>query len=219
MKNGFTFISIVSSDNYQSGIWDPYKYKNLDNNDLLSLGEFVNIKKVNGRKIDAKHSDFLPIEYKHIPKGDLLTFNLEETLSTSKGKYSYVNEHTLLFGTMRAYLGNACITPLGKWIEKSANTKYLTNSEFVKISPHDKCNYFWWAYMKSIDFLRNMPTGSGGTRPRVSAELIADIRVIVPPIDERLKINKKLETLAEVSWGNYFQGKNIMKTINEKYAN
>lgn len=214
MKNGFTFISIVSSDDYQSGIWDPYNYKNLENKDLLPLGEFAEIKKVNGKKVDAKYSDFIPIEYKHIPKGDLFTFNLEECNQNLKGKYSFVPENTLLFGTMRAYLGNACVTPLGKWIDKDKTIRYTTNSEFVKISPFDSCSYFWWAFIKSYNFLRHMPTGSGGTRPRVSPELIADIRVEVPQKEERIKINTELEILAQQSWRNYFQGKQIMQKIN-----
>ncbi len=159
-----------------------------------------------------------PIEYKHIPKGDLLTFTLEDKNLHSKGKYSFVDENTLLFGTMRAYLGNACVTPIGNWIQKRKGIKFAVNSEFVKIQPFDNLKYFWWAYVKSDMFLREMPTGSGGTRPRVSPDLIKDIRVNVPAEKERKKINESLKNLAQSAWSNYIQGKEVLKRINAGYA-
>lgn len=217
-KNGFTFVTMHSPDKLISGVWNPYNYKYSQENDLLPLSDFVEISKVNGKKGEMKHFDFLPIEYKHIPKGELFTFNLEEKKEKRNGKYSFVNEDTLLFGTMRAYLGNACVTPFGEWINQQKNHKYAVNSEFVKIQPFDNCKYFWWAYVKSDLFLKEMPTGSGGTRPRVSTDLLSEIRVNVPDEHERNKINQTLKSLAQNAWSNYMQSKKVLKNLKHEYA-
>lgn len=212
-KNGFTFITIHASDRITPGVWNPYNYKYGQDNDLQPFSEYADILKVNGKKGETKFFDYAPIEYKHIPKGDLLTFTLEDKSLPNKGKHFFVDEDTLLFGTMRAYLGNACVTPMGDWINQRRGIKFAVNSEFVKILPFDNLKYFWWAYVKSEAFLREMPTGSGGTRPRVGLDLIKNIRVNVPNEKERFKINEKLKTLAQNSWSNYVQGKEVFKKI------
>jgi len=217
-KNGFTFITIHSSDKITSGVWNPYNYKYSQDNELQPFSDFAEILKVNGKKGEMKFFDYRPIEYKHIPKGDLLTFTLEEKSVDSQGKYSFVEEDTLLFGTMRAYLGNACVTPFGNWIKKGKGIKFAINSEFVKIQPFDNLKYFWWAYVKSDLFLREMPTGSGGTRPRVSPDLIKDIRINVPAEKERCKINESLKKLTQSAWSNYVQSKEVLQRINTEYG-
>ncbi|MCP4049978.1 MAG: restriction endonuclease subunit S, partial [bacterium] len=176
-KNGLTFVSVVPSDQLYPGVWNPYSYKYSGDEYSNTLSDFAKIEKVNGKKRDISHFVFAPIEYKHMPKGDLINFVLEDKSDSLKGKYPFVETDTLLFGTMRAYLGNTCVTPLGDWIDQNGNITYAVNSEFVKIKPFDNCNYFWWAYAKSPFFLKEMPTGSGGTRPRVSPELLGNIRV------------------------------------------
>jgi len=216
-KNGFTFTTIHSADKLTSGVWNPYNYKYCEEESLPPFSEFADIKKVNGKKGELKYFNYAPIEYKHIPKGDILTFNLEEK-PDSKSKFSFVEENTLLFGTMRAYLGNACVTPYGNWINQAEGIKYAINSEFVKINPFDNLKYFWWAYIKSYSFLKEMPTGSGGTRPRVSPELISEIRVNVPNEKERNSINQTLKEIAQSSWMNYIKGKKILNNLQKEYA-
>lgn len=217
-KNGFTFVSVHASDKMIPGVWNPYHYKYGQDNDLQPFSYYADIVKVNGKKTEMKFFDYMPIEYKHIPKGDLLTFTLEDKTTPYKDKYSFVNENTLLFGTMRAYLGNACVTPQSDWINKNGDLKFAVNSEFVKILPFDNLTYFWWAYIKSELFLKEMPTGSGGTRPRVSPDLIKKIRVSVPDEEERHEINESLKTLARNAWSNYMQGKALLKKVNTTYA-
>lgn len=217
-KNGTTFIAIHTSDKMTSGIWNPYNYKYGQDNDMQPFSDYADIVKVNGKKGEMNFFDYVPIEYKHIPKGDLLTFTLENKTIDHKGKYSFVDENILLFGTMRAYLGNACITPVSEWINKSKGIKFAVNSEFVKILPFDNLKYFWWAYVKSESFLREMPTGSGGTRPRVSPDLIRNIRVNVPSEEERYEINESLKTLAQNAWSNYVRSKEVLKKVNTAYA-
>jgi hypothetical protein len=114
---------------------------------------------------------------------------------------------------MRAYLGNVLVTPKAKWLEKESPIFYPINSEFVQIIPNDKLPYFWWSYLKSALFLHQMPTGSGGTRPRVSIENLKQIPVVVPMLEERTKINNCLIELAEQSWRNYILCRNIIKKI------
>jgi restriction endonuclease S subunit len=218
-KNGLTFISVIPSDQLQSGVWNPYRYKYAQEGEYsTSLSDFAKIEKVNGKKMDIKYFVFAPIEYKHIPKGDLLNFALEEKSDILKGKFPFVETDILLFGTMRAYLGNTCVTPSGDWIGRNTTIKYAVNSEFVKIRPFDNCNYFWWAYVKSPSFLREIPTGSGGTRPRVSPELLGDIRVNVPDEDKRFEIDNEIKMLAKQSWSNYMQNKKIFENLRTEYA-
>jgi len=212
-KNGSTFVTIQTPDNITSGIWNPYNYKYSKDDDLLPFSDYAEILKVNGKKAEIKYFDYIPIEYKHIPKGDFLTFSLKEKLANMKGKYSFVEEETLLFGTMRAYLGNACITPIGKWLNKNKKIKFAINSEFVKIQPYDNLKYFWWAYIKSEMFLREMPTGSGGTRPRVSTDLLEKIRINVPSEKKRHKINNSIKSLTQNAWSNYIKSKDIFKNL------
>lgn len=216
-KNGRTFSTIYSSDKLTSGIWNPYNYKYGEEEGLPPFSTFAEVKKVKGKKGELKYFKYAPIEYKHLPKGDMLTFNLEKKANNT-GKYAYVKENTLLFGTMRAYLGNACVTPYGKWVNQIQEVTYAVNSEFVAIHPFDKFTYFWWAYIKSNLFLKEMPTGNGGTRPRVSPELISKIRVNVPSEKERRGINETLKEIAQSSWRNYIKGKNILNNLQKKYA-
>lgn len=216
-KNGSTFISILSSDELLSGVWNPHNYQYLDA-DLVPLSNYVKIEKVNGKKKDIRFFDYSPIEYKHILKGDFVNFFIENKSNNLTGKFSFVGAETLIFGTMRAYLGNVCITPLGNWVGKSEDVEYAVNSEFVKIQPLDDLKYFWWAYIKSCSFLNELPTGNGGTRPRVSPDLLGNIHVNVPDKSKRQDINGKLKHLAKSSWGNYMKNKNILKELQSYYA-
>jgi hypothetical protein len=171
-KNGHTFFTIVDTCKIKAGIWNPYHYKK---NDLgYTLSDFVDIQKIINHKCDISSCHFAPIEYKNIPKGELLTFVLEDNY-LAKGRYSVVGEQSLIFGTMRAYLGNVLVTPKATWIEKDSPLFYPINSEFVEIIPKDNLPYFWWCYLKSALFLHQMPAGSGGTRPRVSVENLEQI--------------------------------------------
>lgn len=209
-KNGYTFLTIVDTARIKTGIWNPYYYK--ENELGYSLSDFVVIQKIE-TKGNINLSDFAPIEYKNIPTGELLTFSLEDN-SVKAGRYSIIGEQALLFGTMRAYLGNVLVTPKAKWLEKESPIFYPINSEFVQIIPNDKLPYFWWSYLKSALFLQQMPTGSGGTRPRVSIENLKQIPVVVPMLEERTKINNCLIELAEQSWRNYILCRNIIKKNN-----
>ncbi|TRU20445.1 MAG: hypothetical protein EWV80_17875 [Microcystis aeruginosa Ma_QC_B_20070730_S2] len=210
-KNGHTFLTIVDTCKIEAGIWNPYHYKK---NDLgYTLSDFVDIQKIINHKCDISLCHFAPIEYKNIPKGELLTFVLEDNY-LAKGRYSVVGEQSLIFGTMRAYLGNVLVTPKATWIEKDSPLFYPINSEFVEIIPKDKLPYFWWCYLKSALFLHQMPAGSGGTRPRVSIENLEQIPVSVPTLQERTKINSSLIVLAEQSWQNLLACRQIMKQAN-----
>ena len=217
-KNGYTFFTIANTCQIESGVWNPYHYKENKSNDTLS--DFANIKKIKNNKQDISISEFAPIEYKNIPKGELLTFSLEDN-SLEEGRYSLVGEQVLLFGTMRAYLGNVLVTPKANWIGKRSPLFYPINSEFVEIIPKDKLLYFWWGYLKSSLFLNQIPTGSGGTRPRVSVDNLEKITISVPILREREKINNSLIEIAEQSWINFMTCRKIIKQTNsldEHYA-
>jgi restriction endonuclease S subunit len=207
-KNGFTFVSIVETCKIETGVWNPYYYK--ENHIGYSLSDFAIVQKIENHKQDISLCEFAPIEYKNIPKGELLTFSLEDN-NLNEGRYSVIGEQVLLFGTMRAYLGNVLVTPKSEWIGKISPTFYPINSEFVNVIPNDNLMYFWWSYLKSPHFLNQMPTGSGGTRPRISAESLAHTPVSVPAIEVRIEINNLLLDLAQQAWGIFSNCKKIIK--------
>lgn len=207
-KNGFTFVSIVKTCQIEPGVWNPYYYK--ENHIGYSLSDYALVQKIENHKQDISLCEFAPIEYKNIPKGEFLTFSLEENYM-NEGRFSVINEQVLLFGTMRAYLGNVLVTPKAEWIEKAKPLFYPINSEFVHIIPNDNLLYFWWSYLKSPHFLNQMPTGSGGTRPRISTESLAQTPVSVPNIEERIEINNQLLDLAQKAWTNFNHCRKIIK--------
>ena len=87
--------------------------------------------------------------------------------------------------------------------------------------PKDKLIYFWWAYLKSSLFLNQIPTGSGGTRPRVSIDNLEKIPINVPSLKEREKIDNSLIEIAKQSWMNFMNCRKIIKQTNsldERYA-
>jgi hypothetical protein len=205
-KNGFTFVSIIETAKMESGIWNPYHYK--ENLSGVTLSDYVFVQKIENHKRDISFCDFAPIEYKNIPSGVFLNFSLDKN-NIQDGRYSVVGEQMLLFGTMRAYLGNVLVTPKAAWIDKTKSLFYPINSEFVQMVPNDNLVYFWWSYLKSPAFLNLMPTGNGGTRPRISAENLGQIPVTVPNLEERTEINAQLLDLAEKAWRNYAHCKKI----------
>ena len=219
MKNGSTYISIVERADFVSGNWNPSSYRHGESEDKLS--DFADVKRAEGRKTKGAVSPYAPIEYRDIPAGVFLTFSLT-TLNPldASPKYAFVKEQSLLFGTMRAYLGNVIVTPKASWVRKEHVT-FTIKSEFVEIIPHDGLVYFWWNYLRSASFLSLMPAGDGGTRPRANAESLLNIPVTVPPLEERRKVNDKLLDLAEKAWDNYIQCldlANDSNTNHEYYA-
>jgi restriction endonuclease S subunit len=211
MKNGVSFTAVVNADDFVSGIWDPYYYKSLDNSNVFS--DYVEIKKTFAYKFPLNSFKYSPIEYKDIPRGNHLTFNLTPNVETDiLAKYFAVPEETLLLGTMRAYLGNVVITPKSNWL-KEENTWLPINSEFCEIIPHDNLKYFWFAFLKSPLFLNNIPTGTGGTRPRVNPEQLYQIPIIVPALEERTAINSLIEKAAEKIWMEQHSINNLFSSL------
>ena len=209
-KNGKLFISVINATDFVSSVWDPYAYR--QNDESQTLSDLVNIHKVTVNNNPHKLSPFRPIEYKDIPPGsNYLSFALEYSSNSATVKLPSVGEGVLLFGTMRAYLGNIIVTPLAGWIKQEAPIYFSVKSEFAVISPHDELNYFWFAYMRSKQFLSNLPVGTGGTRPRLQPEALGQTPVTVPSFEIRKQIHQELIELARKEWENYSR---IALTIN-----
>lgn len=196
-KNGITFSAIVDSDHFISGTWDPFFYKNKPTQNTLD--KFVEINKQFNYKFSINTFKYSPIEYKDIPRGNSLVFNLNRNSEDHFTKCFAVPENTLLMGTMRAYLGNIIITPRSEWLSEK-KTWFAINSEFCEIAPNDNLKYYWWAFLKSSVFLNNLPTGTGGTRPRVAVEQLSRIPILVPDLEERTEINESIENIAKRLW-------------------
>lgn len=208
MKNGVTFTTVIEKEKFNSGIWDPYFYRNTGSS---ILSDFVKIEKIKGRS-SSNLLPFEPIEYKDIPKGNIIGFNLVSKSGDYIGsKLPVVSENTLLFGTMRAYLGNVVVTPKANWIGFS-KCWFAVNSEFVQVIPKDGLVYFWWAFLKSPNFLSTLPTGTGGTRPRSNPEHLLLTPVSIPALDDRIEINGQLARIAEKHWNSVID---IQNTLNK----
>lgn len=200
-KNGKLFISTIFATEFVPSVWDPYVYRK--NGDVHSLSHYATVQRV-GFKHVSSLAPFEPIEYKHIPHGNYLSFTLEPRTSIISN-LPVVSENTLLFGTMRAYLGNILITPMAEWIGQKSPLFFHVKSEFVNISPHDELPYFWMIYLRSKQFLENLPVGSGGTRPRLQAKSLSNTPVEVPDIKIRKEIHDRLKDLAQKEWLTYFE--------------
>jgi hypothetical protein len=211
MKNGTSFTKVIDYNFFIHGIWDPYYYKNSSSKNRLD--KYVDFSKNFSYKYPLKSFKFLPIEYKNIPKGNFLTFELNRnTFDTDNSKFYAVPENTLLLGTMRAYLGNIIVTPKSEWINQS-NIWFPINSEFCEIVPKDGLKYFWLVYLKSDAFLHNLPTGSGGTRPRANPELLSQIPVSVPALKDREYIDNEVKCFAEKLWKEQELLNNYIETL------
>lgn len=212
MKNGTTYISIVDREELVTGVWNPGKYRSYKAESRLS--DYVEVRNIERKKVLNSIAIYNPIEYKNIPKGEFLIFNLCKNYKTDgEIKHQVVGQQSLIFGTMRAYLGNVVVTPKASWLNIE-NLQFPIKSEFVEIVPKDGLVYFWWSYLKSSAFLSLMPAGDGGTRPRANPEMLLNIPVIVPSIEIRKNINEKLLDLAEQAWVNYIQCLDLISNFN-----
>lgn len=199
-KNGTLFISMIDVDEFIPATWDPYAYR--QNGESKILSDFVEVHRLTSRRHKGVFSPFRPIVYKHIHNGHYLSFTLEYNEKKNACHLPTVGEQTLLFGTMRAYLGNVLVTPMAEWIHNTAPLHFHVKSEFVIVSPHDNFPYFWLSFMKSQPFLQQLPIGAGGTRPRLQADTLAKTPVHIPPLDVRKHIHDTLKGLAREEWRN-----------------
>lgn len=200
-KNGKPFHAVVRSEQFNPGVWDPSEYQRTKNGS--TLGDFATVHKVTTKKFPSVSSKFKPIEYRSIPGSPFFTYKLTHSPpGYLKSKLPAVEEETILFGTMRAYLANVTITPLAIWIDEKPPAHYLVKSEFVAIYPHDKLKYYWLAFLRSRPFIDSLPLGSGGTRPRLQSSALARTSVSVHPRAVREQIDARIRAIAKAEWSN-----------------
>ena len=210
-KHGKFFIATVSESDFIPSVWDPYVYRR--NGDSHTLSHFATIEKVGTKRVVSASLPFSPIEYRDIPHGHYLSFALRPKGIGDPINLPAVGEGELLFGTMRAYLGNIIVTPLARWIDQQPPTFFRVKSEFVVVAPRDDLPYFWLAYLRSKSFLENLPLGSGGTRPRVQPGALAQAPVKVPPTKERKAVHEELVELARQEWRNYLSAAGVFNSL------
>jgi len=208
-RNGTFFLSIVSRQDVRPGVWDPYYYRTTEA--LRTLGEFVRAEKLGRRKHGV--CAHRPIAYAHIPRGPYLSFALEPNGVPGKVFGPCAGEQEVLFGTMRAYLGNVIVTPAASWLGMENPLAFEVGSEFLRVVPEDGLVFFWGTYLRSPVFLRGLPLGHGGTRPRLSSDSLLAAPVQVPPLDERAATDKALQTLATAEWRNYVRLHHIVRQM------
>lgn len=214
-KNGIFFISVVSRDLINPGLWDPYEYRS--NAKETPLGNYIKIEKP---KVHNRKTAFRPLEYRDIPKdGFYISYALKRITMPRHTALPMAEEKSLLFGTLRAYLGNVVVTPEEKWIKTNGSIEQMSfpiKSEFIKIIPSDGYYYFWWYYFKSDTFLKNIPLGGGGTRPRLQVDSFMKTPTFVPDIKERRRIHNLLLDEAKKEWMSYNSRVEILETIDNK---
>ena len=209
-KNGTFFLSVIEPDMLRAGVWDPYAYREQMQSETLE--HFASVQKVKGRSHRLSGFKFAPIEYRHIHRGTIPVFTLEPAGGTVGEGAPVVGEGSLLFGTMRAYLGNALVTPKAGWIGETAPVFFPVKSEFVHIIPKDGLLYFWWAFLQSQRFLQCLPIGSGGTRPRLDRDLLLRTPVEVPVKSVREEVHRCLVGYAERAWRDYVHAEEILNS-------
>ena len=212
-KNGTFFYSLIGQRQVVASLWDPYAYRH--QGDVARLSDYASIKRAGQKSaVPSLFCDlcpFLPIEYKDVPGGSYLSFALTPARGVALQTSASVGEEELLFGTMRAYLGNIIVTPRAEWIGLQPPLSFPVKSEFVSILPHDRLPYFWLVYLRSRTFLEHLPLGGGGTRPRLQAPILENVPVSVPDVDTRKAIHDQVEEMAAQEWRNYF---NVARTVN-----
>lgn len=195
-KNGNYFVSLVDENQYKPSVWDPYLYRDTGNGFVLS--QFISVRRAGVKTLKSAHTPFRPIEYRDILGGEYLSFTLEKTHPSTP--QFMVEENTLLFGTMRAYLGNIVVTPLAEWIDETPPLCFGVKSEFFTVYPFDELHYFWLVYFRSKKFRNSLPIGSGGTRPRLTIDGFVQTPVVVPDLVSRREIHEKIKELAATEW-------------------
>lgn len=195
-KNGAFFFSATPRELLRPSVWDPFEYRSVSGGE--SLGDYASA----GRAGEGtgSFSPYRPIEYRDIPDGDYSTFKLEGRLEGGRVGYPVLGERSLLFGTMRAYLGNVLVTPKAGWLGLDAPLSFHVKAEFAHVKPFDGLVYFWWAYLRSTSFLESLPIGGGGTRPRLRPEALLRTPVVVPDLEKRASIHSALEEHARAEW-------------------
>src|SRR3989304_7838293 len=163
MRNGSLFVSVVGPERFAQAVWDPYFYRL--NRTGQRVNDYLRAGRLRSGSYTAHACPFAPVEYGDIPPGGYLSFSLRRPGGHGAGRWPTVGEQALLCGTMRAYLGNILVTPRAEWLGV-AEIAFPVKSEFIELTPLDGYIYFWWAYLRSHAFLKNVPLGSGGTRPR-----------------------------------------------------
>jgi hypothetical protein len=200
-KNGAAFLQIVSRSNFRCSVWDPYEYRQGSYQECL--GAFANVVPLSASGQPGNVWRFAPVEYRHIARGRLPLFMVEAHSAESAVGLRYAPEGSLLFGTMRAYLGNLAVIPLAEWIGEAASFNASVKSEFVRVIPKDGLTFFWWAYLQSQQFLHNLPIGSGGTRPRVNCAGLAQTPVSIPEESVRAELHRQLQESSKTMWKQY----------------
>jgi hypothetical protein len=209
-KNGTFFLSVIAADSLRAGVWNPYAYREEMQSETLE--HFASVQKVQGRSYRVATPKHSPIEYRHIHRGTIPVFTLELASGTPVERVPVIGESCLLFGTMRAYLGNALVTPKASWLGETSPLFFPVKSEFVHVIPKDGLTYFWWAFLQSPRFLQSLPIGSGGTRPRLDRDLLLRTPVEVPIKSVREKIHRTLSGCAERAWRDYMEAEELLNS-------
>jgi hypothetical protein len=207
-RQGTSFISTVDAARFIPGIWDPFAYRT---HAETTLGEVATIRRPRRSRISCA---IRPLEYRDIPKGAQLTYDLGFD-DVTELQSAFASPGALLFGTMRAYLGNVVVTPEFEWLGFAEPLVYPVKSEFVEITPHDSCTYFWWSLLRSPEFCRRLPLGGGGTRPRLDPDLLA--QTPLPQLDpvKIQEIDTRLRSLAKQAWEDYTQLMEILRAASD----
>jgi hypothetical protein len=209
-KRGTAFVCIVEDRQRQPAVWEPHGYRSAEASG--KLGDYVEVRRLR-RLSSGPRSPFRALEYRDISRGDHLTFTLEDNPPQASAKLCEVGEQELLMGTMRAYLGNIIVTPHAEWLARKRPLAFAVKSEFVQVVPRDGLVYFWWAYLRSAMFLTKLPTGSGGTRPRLQPEALVATAVSVPDMKKRAAINEQLEDCAAREWREMLRRRAILDSV------
>jgi hypothetical protein len=208
-RNGSCFLSMVERISLRPGIWDPYVYREKKQTETLAY--FASVQPLKAAATPRHAFKFAPLEYRHIGRGHFPAFILESAAGGLQSCCRGIGEGALLFGTMRAYLGNVVVTPRAEWIGEQSPFFFAVKSEFVQVVPKDGLTYFWWAYLQTHSFLHSLPIGSGGTRPRLHASSLAQTPIEVPTREVREALHAQIAAFAVSLWSQYLSTERMLE--------
>lgn len=209
-KNGTFFLAVVEQGQRTPAVWDPYFYRA---SSPEVLGGYLIATELRSAPQSKSRTTLEPIAYRSIPKGAYLSFALRSSEDKSHTSWPSVGEECLIFGTMRAYLGNVIVTPKAEWLGLASPLHFPIKSEFVVLTPTDECTYFWKAYLQSSSFLANLPMGSGGTRPRLQKDALLLTPITVPGIADRKSLHDRLRECAKREWMDYAERLHLLDSV------
>lgn len=170
-----SFIGYLSDESFTIGSEIPPSWKK------ISLGNVLVPRKQ--KDIPSTFPNLPYIGMEHVAR-DMGVINSFGSSADYRSAAPRVYEGDVLYGRLRPYLNKVVISPC----------EAFASGEFIVLPPNEKISgKFLQLRLLSQDFVEFAGTLDTGDRPRVSWEQISRFELVLPPIDEQMKMISSLE--------------------------